>query len=274
MNKSTLYKALLRNSQDHNGFVFTHECDSLLFSGLLGCVPNTHVDLEAARDVDNSWHRRPLVYEDCYPSHSKSSISRDMLLGVLYYSVFNSRTDLLVDTLQYAINHKLIMGKAIDLKMLFGRCFMTPGLLGTFAHAAHATGGKKHQLLQLIPLIESKKVTGFQAHLSVLHILMRNALTGKKDNQDILHFHANRQQHNPLFQFAAGHKHLANMLLNREHLWPSDRQPTRQDRSSEWLTQRDFGKDWMPHPTSDDKISTAEYVFLNWLFNEQDLIKP
>lgn len=266
--KNLTYLSLIKKQQDSDGFIESQECDSLLFSGLVGCVPGIQVNIEAAYDrASGQWHRRPCS-KPCFPEHSKSTISRDMLLGVLWYSYFNKRLDISEQIIKYALKNLFIMGQAVDIKTKLGRCLITPGLLSTAAWVSYKLGGPSRPWLRYIPQVESKSVVGFQAHLSVLHILLRNTLTGKEDNLDVIKKHYDRNPNNPLFCIANKKYEEAEKSLMNDDLWPSDRLPTNQDRREPWLLQRDHGKDWWPDASSEVKTySGGDLIFCCWLLN-------
>ena len=177
--KHNTYLELIKSQQDCHGFIDSDRCDSLLFSGLIGCVPGVKVDIAAAFDPkDQQWKRRPIECH-CYPVGSSSSISRDMLLGLAFYTWRNKRLDISEHIIKYALSHWFIMGEAATLKYKLGRCLLTPGLLATWAEISYRLGGPNRWWLRYIPQFESKSVTGFQAHLSILHCLLREELTGK-----------------------------------------------------------------------------------------------
>lgn len=260
--KHRKYLELLPTVQDKYGFIDSDECDSLLFSGLVGCVPGVQVTINAAFDPsDHQWKRRP-VECPCYPEGSKSSISRDMLLGLAWYAYFNNRVDISEQVIGYALSHCLIMGEGV-----LSRTFMTPGLLSTYSWISYRLGGPSRPWLRYIPQFESSKVTDFQAHLSVLHILLRNKLTGKDNYQSLLLKQAQRQPNNPLFQYAAGYRSAAESILMNPTLWPVDRLPTSLDRKSNWLPQRDYGPDWQPSSGEKKIYSGSDFLFTYWLMN-------
>lgn len=289
--KYKTYLKLSKSQQDASGFIETQECDSLLFSGLLGCVPGTKVNIDAANDSEGRWLRRPVAHPPCYDCNIKwnlkdrlsqmyqswkqdgfdkeklkkifekgnSSISRDMLVGLAWYAYYNKRLDISESVIKYALSHKLIMGEGTPT-----RTFMTPGLLSTYAWISYRLDGPSRWLIRHIPQSESKSVVGFQAHLSVLHILLRNKLTGKNKYQNVLLHQAKRQPNNALFQFAAGYVDAAKMLLANEIWWPATRLPTARDRDAQWLFQRDYGEDWEPYAST--KVhSGADFLFCYWL---------
>lgn len=296
--KYEVYRKLLKSQQDKDGFVYSDHCDSLLFSGLVGCVPETGVSVTAAQDASGQWFRRPLSLPACYDcsqpwsfwsrikeiattltfdafnqgywktqaqqifERGGSSISRDMFVGLLWYAFYNKRLDISEAVISYALKNWCIMGSGTPT-----RTFMTPGLLSTWAWVSYRLGGPSRPWLRYIPQSESASVTGFQAHLSVLHILLRNKLTGKDGYRDLLNGHYARQPQNPLFAFAAKEYLMAAQLLMNSKLWPEDRLPNNHDRSSDWLLQRDYGADWQPDNDYSMEMTFCggDFLFVAWL---------
>jgi hypothetical protein len=267
--KYNTYINLLKTRQDKYGFIETDTCDSLGFTSLLGCVPETNISITAAFDSNTGmWHRRPLNYPECCPESSASTISKDMFVMLAWYIYFNKRLDLSEQIINYALNHWLVMGEADTFKDKIGRCLLSPGLLATFCEISYRLGGPNRWLIRNIPNLEDNKAVDFEAHLSVLHILLRNRLTNKFNNSDILQAQAKREPNNPLFAFAAGYIRKALKLLDNNKLWPEDRLPTTADRFEQWLPQRGEGKDWAPSEAQPPKVhSGADYLFLIWLIN-------
>lgn len=261
--KIDIYLENIKKHQDEHGFIDTAHCDALLFSGLAGCHPDVNVDITAARDESGRWHRRP--NKDCFPNGSKSTISRDMLLGVIYFAYYNNKPELLQELIEYSFKNFFIMGEAESLKHKLGRCLMTPNILSLAALALKALGGKNYWYLTWIPFTASDKVHGYQAHLAALGAILRQEITGKK--YKILQTFAERQPKNPLFQYGAGNIEEAKLLLSNDKFWPN-REPTSNDRSESWLPQRDFGTDWL----SDGKNKAhhgGDYIFLHFIINKK-----
>ena len=260
--KQTVYLELVKSAQDCHGFIQSEDCDSLLFTGLVGCVPGVAVDIDAAFDITTQqWQRRP-VECPCWPAHSASTISRDMLTGLAFYAWRNKRLDISEQIIKFALSNWLMMGKATTLKDKLGRCLLTPGLLATWAEVSYRLGGPNRWWLRWIPQVQSKSTVGFQAHLSVLHCLLREELTGKL-NTKIVEHHAHREPNNPLFQIAAKDYLTAARLLLDSRLWPDDALPTTLNRRDAWLPQRDYGPDWKPYTVGEVKQhSGGDFLFL------------
>jgi hypothetical protein len=262
--KHNLYRSLMEKSHtDKNGFIMYHECDSLLFSCLVNAAMNKHFNVEAAMDETGAWHRRPLDHGSCYPERSGSTISRDMLLGLMFYIWRQKRLDLATDLFDYGKKNSWIMGKG-DI----ARIYMTPGLQSTLAEIIYRLGGKNYFIRRNIPQLYGK-TNGYAAHLDVIHLRLREELLDKPVGKKLFNYHADREQMNPLFQYLAGNFNKAYSILMSEKYWPSDRLPTSKDRQEEWLVQRDYSKerDWISSPSHDTKKehSGGDFLFVSGL---------
>ena len=178
--KYKLYKYLLPEIQDKYGFTLSDECDSLLFSGLLGSVEGVDIHIDVAQDPSTGqWMRRPIMYPACWDCSNPlstwqriklvlkhilatrkvdkvqisklfdqggSSISRDMLLGLAWFAYFNKRLDISEQVIKYALSHYCVMGQGT-----ISRTLLTPGLLSTFAWISYRLGGPNRWWLRCIP---------------------------------------------------------------------------------------------------------------------------
>jgi hypothetical protein len=192
-----------------------------------------------------------------------------MLLGVAFWCFFNKRLDVSEEVINYAIKHGMKMGKGTGVEGL-SRIMMSPSLLATFAWISYKLGGPSRPWLRWVPAFMGGTPKNFQAHLQVLHCLLRRHLTGKKDQyKKIFASQARRQRSNPLFAYAAGDAIKARRLLSDECLWPQDRLPWRMDRKSPWVLERDWGDDWKPAPDNMNIEHTgADFMFCYWLVRE------
>jgi hypothetical protein len=147
------------------------------------------------------------------------------------------------------------------------KTLITPGLLSTYAWISYRLGGPSRWWLRHFPQMESKSATGFEAHLSVLHILLRNELTGKPNKyRKLLEFQADRQPQNALFQYAAGRVDKAYTILRNEQYFPSNRLPTLADRDTEWLWTVDYGIDYQPSQNN-TVLSGGDFLLVFCLLN-------
>lgn len=250
------YKNLIASQQDSHGFIYTEDCDALLFTALAGLALGT-VDIRAAREDNGRWHRRPA--KDCYPKHSKSTISRDMLLGVMWYAYYHRDLELAENLWSYGRARHWIMGDGVRSRTQF-----SPSLVASLGQLIHVLGGEDHAERYLLPHFDAPGLIGFEAHLQVLNILLRLRLYGKIDEvaEQRIKEQIAREPQNPLFQYAAGNTSEAINLLKR--IFPAKRLPTSDDHCAPWLFQRDFGRHW--EPCADGKThSGGDLLFLGHL---------
>jgi hypothetical protein len=247
--KFQTYLSLLPTQQDINGFIQTDTCDSLLFSCLVGCVPGVDFNpwpaFESAstHSLSGQWYRRPHYYAECLScGGSNSTLSRDMVLGLLWYAWVRRDLNLSESILRRALPRLGFVGKSDGSWAGHVASWLPPGLLATAAEVSARLGGPQRRWLRWIPQFESPNVTGYEAHLSVLHQLLRKRLTG----EPVKYHHAENQPQNPLFCYAAGYMATAQNFLDNENWWPADRLPTTADRADPWIIQRDVGPDWQP----------------------------
>ena len=202
------------------------------------------VDIDAAQDPKTGqWYRGPI---DNLPPNQPSTISRDMVLGLLWYCWRQKRLDLLEQFWDYCKKNHWVIGQGDA-----SRICLLPGLQGTLALLIARMGGTKH-LARYNPQSWPSGQVGFEAHLEVLHILLRGEAEGMVDASclAVLNEQAVRQPNNPLFAAAlmryTGQIGKADSSLLNTKWWPDDRLPRQDDRSEPWLPQRDYGSDWLP----------------------------
>lgn len=253
--QADLYRSLAKS-----GFVEPSSCDSLLFSGLAGAA-GLQVDLLSARRQDGRWERRPLSQGPCFPTLSKSSISRDMLLGVLWWAWRERRPDVLEDLFQYAVSHDLVLGEHDGSLDGRARVLATPALLSVLARAVEALGGPHHRLADL-PLVEFPVPRGFQRHLQALLVGLDREVTGSLSdhNRSLLEAAAEDDPLNPLFPAVLGDKDLAAELLTKG--WPAGKLPSGENWCEVWKPQRaDDDPSLKPCPEK-GTFSGADFLFV------------
>lgn len=265
--KAERYLQLLESHQDSDGFIMTNRCDATLFSGLLSAV-KSNVNVTAADKGSNEWHRRPA--HDCGPEfgNSRSTISRDMMIGVFYYLWYHKdlhNADLLMN--QLIEDNYILKGEGT-----LGELAMTPAMVNTLALIIKGLGGPHYKWQLAMPVVFGND-GGFIAHLTVWHILLRGEIEGSIRDLDrnILEFHALRDSNNPLFvaawaKYSTGDFSSAISLLMNEAQWPADHLPTEANHCSEWPIQRDPGADWAPCNHDNPAEHTgAELVLIYYL---------
>jgi hypothetical protein len=254
--KYNKYKELYKEEQDKYGFIESSHCDALLWTGLLGSVLPEGIDITAARLWDGRWTRRPLFdgRDTCYPGGSRSSISRDMFTGLMWYMWRNKRLDLAEDLWQYGKANDWVMGKGAASRIVF-----MPGNQADLAEMIYRLGGKNRPISKNIPQFRTKN-TGFPAHLDALAILLRAEMLGEMDKSSLalMKHHSERVPENSFFsyiyhKYTDGNYDQAIKTMLNEKYFPSDRLPTKGDRWETWLWQRDPGVWWDKVPNAPDQ---------------------
>jgi hypothetical protein len=261
------YKELIKKHQDQHGFIATDRCDSLLYSSLLSCVID-NIDICAARDAEGWWHRRPLSHPQCFPFESKSSISRDMIVGLVWYLYHNKNLKVAEETLQLYKKHNYVMGQGDP-----ARIVLMPGLESTLAEIIYRLGGRDRWITRHQLQVWSKNLTDYEVHLLILHALLQGELLGslKSNIVEVFKAYAERNPCNPLHQFAYrlytdGNMNDVVTILLDESLWPADRLPKRKDRSSSWLNAHDCDDNYLPtEEDADREHSGGDFLFVAWL---------
>lgn len=225
-----LYLTLTPTTQDADGFVDFLECDSLLHTGLLG-AGGVRININAARDEQGQWFRRPLTYPECLASGgSKSTISRDMVLGLMWYWYETKNWEDAEAFLKYAVSNNLIIGSADGSVDGFSRTYMTPNMMALLAELIYRLGGPNHYVWRnSTPRLIDAALVGYKAHLEVLSAILWGRLTGSNTASEIaaLEAYLLRSPDNALRQYALGHSEEAAALLLEHH--PGDRLPTDHD---------------------------------------------
>lgn len=249
--KVDLYLKETKKHEDSEGFILHEHCDSTLMSGLYG-VSGGKVNLGAARDSKGWWHRRP-VDRPCYPNHSASTISRDMMLGAYWYCWKNKFLGLANNTYIHSKEHSYVLGKG-DLT----RLIMMPGGEATLAEIIFRLGGKNRRLARKQPQSWPTNLSGYNVHLLMLHAILRGQLLGyvTKKMYKAFKSYADKNPLNPLHQYAYrlytdGDMDQVVELLMDERFWPNDRLPRRKDRKNDWITSRDYDANWQPATSGD-----------------------
>lgn len=253
------YKSLVPTVQDTWGFVDSDKCDSLLYTALLGSVGVDVPDISAAEDPDHpgKWVRRPQFRPGapapCFippdiDNGSKSSISRDMLLGVLWYAWRHQDRAMLERLYNYGNANNWTMGE--------GEITRTGlrTLRGTLVAEIAALGGERHPFDELINDPELFADSSYAAHLQVLHILLSGEIYGRLSDHSvqILATLADQNPDVPIMQAAAsrwvGGQYAWKFLgaMRQQMMFPASHLPTTLDRCTNWITNESNPTDLLP----------------------------
>ena len=239
--------------QDSDGWILAGDCDAALFSGLASAFAPS-VALLRARDEGGKWYRRPS--KDCYPNHSGSSISRDMLVGIMFGLYFQGDIDALDSMRRYGKANKWVMGSgSLD------RTFFTPN----FQDTLYRLSGKDYKGP---PYLWVDPIKDHQRHVVALNIILRGEAQKKIDDSmfSVLGQLLKSDPDNALFQygyhrFSDGDQRNAIKILSDETLFPQDGPGG--ERCRRWLWERHFSKrNSCPTP----EVNTgADFLFMMFL---------
>lgn len=255
----------LSNAQGRpDGFV--RGCDGLLFTGL-GAAGGLTANIQQAEVEPGHWLRRPISHGPCYFFDNwdifvqSSEISRDMILGLLEYAIKKQDWDIGARIVAYAKRHGNTLGEGAT-----SRTSVTPQLYGTLYEMVYKNGGENNPT-RFIPLALPKDLEGYEAHLLILHILLRYQLTGITDGMsDTVEVYANAHPQNAFFQAVKGLKtgsqEEALALLMDGAVFPADRLPGSDEYCEPYRWQRDGGADWQPCPLEAKIHSGADFIFV------------
>ena len=259
------YLQWVKPLQGPHGFISTTQCDSLLHSALLA-AGGAEVDVTAAREASGRWLRRPTDLPECLSvGESRSTISRDQILGVMVWAVMGERRDVLEALWQFGVTRDWKMGDSDNTIEGISRIYLSPNLIGTIAQAIYYMGGADHPERFMRLRITTPNV-GFRRHLDLLDIMMRDRLGIDRTALDIIFIEAYRRElrDNPLVQLLAGKYVEAERLLLRFN--PVDRLPNSGETCGELTYQRDILESC---PGVADQVVPVHFILLSRLLIEK-----
>lgn len=268
LEKQSTYRELVPSRQSADGFLETDHCDSLLLTSLLGASGVAISNIHAAETEPGKWLRRPPSEGECYPANSGSEISRDMLLGLMWYAWAHRDLQILEDLYQYGEEHNWVMGAGDPARTGLRT------LRGTLAAAIHKLGGPHRPAAELITDPQLVPKTGYEAHLQILSILLRGEIYGEIPQRHlfIISALAKNSPDSPIMQAAAarwlGGKYVERFLAaaRNQTYFPTDRLPTSADRCIDWATQQKNPADWAPCPEEGREHSGGDLLFALYVF--------
>lgn len=238
-----------------NSFGFVDGCDGLLFTSLLNASGyRTNLAAAESKAEPGKWYRD--AQKDCFTrGESKSTISRDMMLGLAVALWQAQSKEQVEDILLYAEAHGGVIGEAANTEELYGRAFFSPQMYGMYYELQLRLGGLDNDKRGFVPEF-SATLTGFEAHLQALRMLLRGQMIGGliKEDISILQGKVAKNPNNALFQmllaaFTTGDMNATAQILLNTQYFPAERLPTAADRCEPYLWQRDEGtSDWQPCP--------------------------
>ena len=241
--KYNTYLSLTLNTLDINGFISNDACDSLLWTSLYNTAGG-NASLIRAEVQPGEWERNP--NGEC------TSISRDMILGLLTYIWHARDLQMIEDLIDYGEEHGFKMNSQDETD---GANIMTPDIISTMYEIRYRLGGSDSVARLFAQSWWVGGQRGFLAHLQVLHIFLRGLVTGSVSNGELslLEEHATSNPNNALFnsvyhRFSDGNQINAISSLLNEKWFPNSTLPTDANYcEGVYLFQRDEGtSDWEP----------------------------
>jgi len=265
--KYQTYLRLYKNALDKAGFV--EGCDGLLFTSLL-VASGLNQDIEQAesRTEPGRWYRS--AEQDCYPTgQSRSSISRDMLLGLSLALWQTSDGSAVNRLLLFSQKNKGVLGDAIDGEELAGAATMSPSLLSLYSELDYQLNGRTSANRGYFPEL-GKTFVGFEAHLMALRLVMKATLYGGliDSDFDLIAAQVSTQPQNALFQgiyhaLTDGNGNAAADILLNEKYFPPNALPGSTERCELYLWQRDQNsKDWQPCPAENKTFPAVDFFWI------------
>ena len=261
---------------DDAGWVVDTKCDGLLFNALYalgGGKPN----ILAARTANGQWFRHHR--KDCFANaQSKSTISRDMLVGLLLWIWRTRQTEAIASLVSYGKRHtddaaRWVMGEGES-----SRIGVDLALQEVF-HLLHArlSGQQAPALSEKIWVPNH----GFEAHIDMLLLILRAELIGGivADELELIRVHAQANPRNALYRYLLalytdGQMDAAANILLTTALFPAAQLPGATHRCTFYLWQRSEVKDGQPNPDWSPCTGDATvYSGIDFLFVAGQLLR-
>jgi hypothetical protein len=235
---------------------FEDGCDALLRESLL-VAGGVSSPIEDARNSDGQWFRRSLKLPECLASKgSASTISRDMIMGLMWYIWTTRDLQMAKDLWNYGEKRGWKIGESDGSIDGTGRVFLTPTILATLAQLVYELGGPSYEI-RYLPIKNFGFKRGYTKHLELLDIILWEQMTGKIRPADklIVEGYLSSDPDNAMLQYAAGRYKEADRLLRKHH--PADRFPT----SAESCSPMHY-EHALPDPCADRNETHAPIHFL------------
>jgi hypothetical protein len=234
--KYQTYLSLATEKRKSHGWLYD-DCDGLLFSSLSSWA-GVDSSIGAAEQKPGAWWRRP--DKNCYPEESKSEISRDMIVGLVWWLYKHKKADDIREIFYVCRDDKLL-GAGDE-----SRTKCTPNILSTVSVAYKGLTGKDLGWSH-VAVTKTLLKTGYQVHLTALQIGLRKLITGRlsKTNEAWLYRRLRYNPSNAILLTIWGDGVKAGEVLLREDLFPPERLPSSMDRCEPWLWQREESE-WEP----------------------------
>ena len=268
--KYELYLSLTPDTQDKNGWILADKCDALIHTALLAAAGGTdYKNLLKARDINGRWFRRPAM--DCLSTDSsKSSISRDQLLGLITAAAVKKDNDVIEGLIEYAVSNDWKMGENDGSLDGINRVYLTPIFFDLMLGVSDFVSvGQPLQLGENF---------SFTDHLDVLSIHLRGYIDDgitKKELRTLRNL-AEDDPNNALVhavksKYEDGNQKIAVDILLREDLFPKDRLPESKDKCSPYIWMHgEKDSAWLPCAEEKKVHPGHDFLFAAWVILREE----
>ena len=280
--KQELYCELSKESYEAKKYV-VGRCDGLLFTAIHGLVCG-YVNIESfeSESEPGRYYRSP--GQDCFvdgeDKGADSTISKDMMLGLLHSLWHHKKIDEIKEVIEYGRANSWFMGEAIDLETKLSKTLLSPALTSLLYDMQSELDPESEELIEE----ESRKKvvvnTGYRAHLQVMRIVLEGRVRGGISDLKLeaLRQQAERVPNNGLFHaaynhFVDGDQTKAIEIGLNPKFFPQDKLPNNHENyCTDYLFQRDelkdgtINSDWVPCPERAFELhSGTDFLALTWL---------
>lgn len=262
--KKSLYLRYAKVHENVFGWL-DYGCDSLLFNSLYG-YSGGNPNILAARSRDGTWHRTTNMF--CYPKHSKSEISKDMLVGLLLYLYSKNDSKTLLELKTFGVKEKWFMGKGP-----YTRTLLMPDQRRNLANMIEDLTGKKH-VDQGLPSGYALPCEGYSCHLKVIDFYTHHLIHGSLPLIAVKQLTGlvKRNPKNALFLAVLSIYNIKYLdpalhVLLDSKMFPMSRLPSAKEFCSDYVFQRSYldehrlSRDWKPCPERDKVHLGVDFLF-------------
>lgn len=174
-------KTVALNDADENGWIST-DCDGMLWNGKYAAATGLG-DIRASEFGDTGKFGRTPTKRcwDKTDNGAKSTWSRDMAIGFIYWAYRTDNLPALQDHADYGVKNNWKMGEPLA----DGRVLYNPGIIGLLYNSIYALGGESNAN-RYWPSVWPSGLTDYEAHLQVTNIALQGEIAESLNEADAI----------------------------------------------------------------------------------------